>query len=237
MLPLIVMYACLLPATANAVSKQEILDRCFEVINAANMDEFEEIANEIKNWQWIFNDELRNSGAECLSSGYEETWEYSITSGRFIDPNEISEQNAALEASIALNNQRNKIEAERLCLIARRNSISQMIERMNRQETASQSFEVEQAINEACRRLYYDEPNNALTNNVCVEVYRRSGLPDSNSSSFNQNSAQKRQLLDVYMRIESQLKSLESEPVSINTNDHEFFDDNWMDDPTFQCRE
>lgn len=165
--------------TAMAESKQETLASCFAAIEGGQTEAFEVIAAEIQSWQWIFDTEIRTKGAECLSRGFGDDWEYSISSGKFIGPDTIAIEQAEREASIQEANKREGLRTERECIFKRLQLTSELLQSLQNDISADLNREVDNAVRLACEAEFLTSPNATVLNPVCNQVFRNSGLPDS----------------------------------------------------------
>ncbi|WP_126976489.1 hypothetical protein [Frigidibacter oleivorans] len=162
-LAFIVLFA-LSPAIAAADERKEAAIHCLEAVTSGDFVTAAQVAEGIKSWSYEFNFETVRLGEQCLNSALGEEWLYSSVAGKMVTRTAAA---AMTEESVENSSLREQQEAA-----ARVERVTQL------EREADARFELERRILAACRTLFLRDEVEALTNEVCVPVFRVTGLPD-----------------------------------------------------------
>jgi hypothetical protein len=170
--------ACLasfaVPSSARDIANNKDLDACRAAVASGDQSSFLEIAERMKMWRNIFDQQLRTGSVQCLSDGFGESWVYEWSSGMMLPATEAAKVKERAAAEAAAQKQRDEAERARL-------AEGQAALRRLQDEIAAarekQRSEVFLAMADACRTLYRRDSILALTNRMCLDVFLETGLP------------------------------------------------------------
>ena len=147
---------------------------CIAAIEAGDLETAKGIALTMLRFTNVTDPKKQEMGAQCLTGATGEPHVYSMGLARFlpsIEAEKVEEQRiidakAALEASEALERARLNAEAaaEAKAVAAER-------------AEAAKKQAVWKRVSQACNELYADDPNLAVTNKVCLDLFLMIGLP------------------------------------------------------------
>lgn len=168
-------------STAHADTMMDTASACLAALDQGDRAAFEAQASTILGWRSIFHTKAIAAATECLSSGYGTAWEYHPPSGRFVDASSLAPEKAALaleKAALAADRQRaiDAADAARAQDAENTKALAALITEQTKRRVQNDAA-LDASVRSACTRLASADDIAAFTNPVCVDIFRRYGLP------------------------------------------------------------
>lgn len=161
------------PASADPLL--DTANACNSALRAGDRAGFEDAADKIMSWRFVFHTQAQKAASECLSKGFAEPWEYDTSKGRFVSVASVAEERAAQEERrLAVAEQEKNERRKREIMLA--NLADAAARKAERK--AENDLVVALAVYQACKDLLQDDRIAALTNSVCVASFKQNSLPE-----------------------------------------------------------
>jgi hypothetical protein len=151
-------------------AQADIFDFCLDAVEKNEKERATLFATAILEMRDTVIPENRDAGAKCLAFATGAQYVYDPVSKSFTTP-EIAEENQTVQS------QKDAIAAKAAEIDAKiKEETEQQIAQARKEKEQSQ-LEVWTAVLDACKAVYFDEPAQAVTNRICLDVFLETGLP------------------------------------------------------------
>lgn len=148
---------------------QSIYDKCIAAIETNDTQTVETLAATIRR---LTNPGVNTKkGLKCLEEAYGVVFELNFATGKFVGGPEAS---ALKEAS----NKKGKLLEKQRCLIRKGKALSDLMASLTKTISAENERLIGDATVVACSALHDDNPNEAILNPICREVFKNGFHPD-----------------------------------------------------------
>lgn len=178
---------CTAPTLVFADNQADTIEACFSAIDSGDTEAFETLAEQIKTWRFLFDPATVRNAERCLSEGYGESWRYDLVDAGFVNSDELERRRVQAikddeDEAYALLRARCDLEAgleEARAELSRYEDIQALAKAEEDRVEAELLDEVGSAVVSECNEWILEDRRSALTNNVCLDVFSRVGLPES----------------------------------------------------------
>jgi hypothetical protein len=164
---------------SNTTAKADIYMDCLAAIKRSDTAEVERLAQKIMDYVQIFQPPAQalEIGSQCVSSAKGKEYTFDENSKQFLSREQLEENAAAQIEENRLAEEKRVEDQRREAARIQQENENQRLEAEAQALKEAQTMEVLLAVKDACKELYFDDPSQALTNNICLDVFLETGLP------------------------------------------------------------
>ncbi|MEH6647029.1 hypothetical protein [Sulfitobacter sp.] len=170
---------CLHSSPVVAQSKPDTANACLAALEANDMSKAEKFADEIKDWKNLFGTAVIKNAEDCLNRATGDNWKYFTTKSQFLSGEDAKAEQEFIDGAED-RQEVNKRNVERLlCEVVLAEKRYAELEYQNRQIQAARTSEATRAAKQVCSETYAADKSLALLNPVCYELFKETGVPDT----------------------------------------------------------